>query len=100
MVAANRNEEIGLVVHQASIDGFRASQMIRDKAQSAGNGRVLFKGCNAVVDHLGSSLRASREAVVRRVAPLGKDAPLPARRASRSTASRLAELINTCLMDY
>ncbi|MEE8339924.1 MAG: hypothetical protein V3R56_07245, partial [Xanthomonadales bacterium] len=34
---------------------------------------VLFKGCNAVLGHLGSSLRASREAVVRGVTPLGKD---------------------------
>ena len=55
--------------------------MIQDKALSAGNGYVLPKDCNAVLDHLGSSLRASREAVVRGVAPLGKDAPLPARRA-------------------
>ncbi len=38
--------------------------------------RVLFKGCNAVLDHPGGSLRASREAIVRGVAPLGKDAPL------------------------
>ncbi len=74
--------------------------MIQDKAQSAGNGRVLFKGCNAVMDHLGSSLRASREAVVRGVAPLGKGAPLPARRALRPTASQLAELINTTLLDH
>jgi len=68
--------------------------MIQDKAQSAGNGMYLCKDCNAVLDHLGSSLRASREAVVRGVAPPGKDAPLPARRAWRSTASRLAEPIN------
>ena len=34
---------------------------------------VLFKGCNAVLGHLGSSLRARREAVVRGVTPLGKD---------------------------
>jgi len=34
---------------------------------------VLFKGCNAVLGHLGSSLRASREAVIRGVTPLGKD---------------------------
>ena len=73
--------------------------MIQDKAQSAGNGRVLFKGCNAVLDHLACSLRASREAVVRGVAPLGKDAPLPARRALRPTASRLAESINITLLD-
>ena len=68
------------MVQQGHIDGLRATQMIQDKAPSAGNGR-LFKGCSAVLDHLGSSLRASREAVVRGVAPLGKDAPLPARRA-------------------
>ena len=46
---------------------------------------VLYKDCNAVLDHLSSPLRASREAVVRGVAPLGKDAPLPARRASCKT---------------
>jgi hypothetical protein len=37
---------------------------------------VLFKGCNAVLERPGGSLWASREAVVRGVAPLGKDAPL------------------------
>ena len=61
---------------------FRATQIIQDKAQSAGNGHVLFKGCNAVLDYLGSSLRASREALARGVAPLGKDGPFPARCAS------------------
>ncbi len=71
-----------LVVQQGYIDGLRVTQMIQDKAQPAGNGR-LFKDCNAVLDHLGNSLRASREAVVRGVAHLGKDAPLPARRAWR-----------------
>jgi len=29
--------------------------MIQDKAQSAGNGHVLYKDCNAVLDHLGNS---------------------------------------------
>ena len=47
--------------------------MIQDKAQFARNGMFLRKDCNAVSDHLGSSLRASREAVVRGVAPLAKD---------------------------
>ena len=56
--------------------------MIQDKTQSTGNG-MLYKDCNAALDHLGCSLRASREAVVRGVAPLAKDAPLPARRAWR-----------------
>jgi hypothetical protein len=74
--------------------------MIQDKAPSAGNGRVLFKDGNAGLNHLAGSLRASREAVVRGVAPLGKGAPLPARRALRSTASRLAEPINITLVEY
>jgi len=43
--------------------------------------RALSKGCNTVLDYPGSSLRAYREAVSRVVAPLGKDASLPARRA-------------------
>ncbi len=94
------------MVQQGYIDKLRATQMIQDKAQSAGNGVFLFKDCNAVLDHLGSSLRASREAVVRGVAPLGKDAPLPARRAWRffmpsgATASQFAEPINTTLLDH
>jgi hypothetical protein len=61
---------------------------------------VLFKGCNAGLDRPGDSLRASREAVVRDVAPLGKDAPLPARRALRPTASQLAEPVNATLAEY
>jgi len=83
---------------------------------------VLFKGCNAVLGHPGGSLRASREAAVRGVAPLGKDSPCrdravcrangngenhdPARRALRflmpsgATASQLAEPINTTLTEY
>ena len=71
--------------------------MIQDEAQSAENGRVLFKDCNAELDYLGGSLRASREAVVRGVAPLGKGMPFPASRALRPTASRLAEPTNITL---
>ncbi len=55
---------------------------------------VLCKGCNAVLEHQGSSLRAGREAAVRCVPLLGKDAPLPAKHALRSTASRPAEPYN------
>ncbi len=47
--------------------------MFQDKAQTAKNGPVLLKGCNTVLGHLGASLRASWEAVVRGVTPLGKD---------------------------
>ena len=45
--------------------------MIQGKAQSVENGRVLTRGpqrlkdCNAVLDHLDRSLRASCEAFVR-----------------------------------
>jgi hypothetical protein len=82
--------------------------MIQDKTQSAENGCSLFKDGDAVLNHLASSLWASREAVVRGVAskrllfgaPLGQDAPLPARRALRPTASRLAEHVNITLKEY
>ena len=74
--------------------------MIQDKAQSEENGRVLFKDCNAELDHLGGSLRASREAVICGVAPLRKDMPFPATRALQPTASRLAEPINITLQEY
>jgi hypothetical protein len=90
--------------------------MFQDKAQTANNGLVLLKGCNTVLGHLGSSLRACREAVVRGVTPLGKDEPLPAKRAFgncslrcstscvhavvRPTASRLAEPNNLGLTEH
>jgi len=47
--------------------------MFQDKTQTAENGPFLLKGCNAVLGHLGTSLRASWEAVVRGIAALGKD---------------------------
>ena len=82
------------MAHRDNIDVFRASQMTQDKTQPAGNGAALSEGCNAVLGHLACSLRASREAVVRGVASLAKGEPLPAERALRTPASRLAELIN------
>ena len=74
--------------------------MFQDKAQTAKNGPVLLKGYNTVLGHLGASLRASWEAVVRGVTPLGKDEPLPARRAWRPTTSHLAELVIIALKEY
>ncbi len=74
--------------------------MIQDKPLSAENGGSLIKDGDNLLNHLASSLWASREGVVRGVAPLGKDAPLPARRALRPTPSRLAESINTTLTEY
>ena len=48
--------------------------MIQGKAQSEENGQVLFKGCNAGLDHLDRSLRASCEAFVRVVEAFDKRA--------------------------
>ena len=76
---------------------FRAIQMVQDKAQFENNGQVLVENCNAGLDHLVSSLRASRETAVCGVAPFGKDQPFPARHALHATASRLAEHANTPL---
>ena len=45
--------------------------MIQGKAQSEENGRVLFKDCNAVLNHLVHSLWACCEASARVVEPLG-----------------------------
>ncbi len=67
--------------------------MFQDKTQTAENGPFLLKGCNAVLGHLGTSLRASWEAVVRGIAALGKDRGHYLRAATpRSTTSQLAEL--------
>ncbi len=82
--------------------------MIQDKTLSAENACSLVKDSDNLLNHLASSLRASREGVVRGCrlgapivgAPLGKDAPLPARRALRTTAFRLAEHVNIILKEY
>ncbi len=74
--------------------------MIQDKTLSAENGCSLIKDGDNLLNHLASSLWASRKAAVRGVAPLGKDAPLPARRALRPTAFRLAEPVNITLKEY
>ncbi len=78
--------------------------MIQDKTLSAKNGQnmiwALVKDSNAVLNHLDSSLRASREGAVRGIAPLGKGSPLPARRAVRPTPSRLAEPIHIRLKEH
>ena len=80
-----------VVLRQGDISGFRAVQMIQNKAQSAGKGPPLCKGCNAVVeDHLHGSLRAGRETLVRGVATLGKGRAIagPARLADERFTTR------------
>ena len=85
---------------QGAINMFRANQMIQDKVQFENNGQVLVESCNAGLDHLVCSLRASREAVVCGVAPFGKDQPFPARFALHPTASQLAEPVNSILREH
>ena len=94
------NSGLPLVLRQGSFDEYRATQNVQDKAQFAGNGYSLVKGCNAVLSDLGSSLGASREAAIHGVAPLGKGLPFPARRALWLTASRPAAPINPILTEY
>lgn len=80
--------------------------MKQDKAQPEENGQVLFKGCGAVLIHLRGSLRASREAVGRGVAPLGNGMAFLASRALRflcplgASVSRLAVPTNITLQEY
>ncbi len=74
--------------------------MIQDKTLSAENACSLVKDSDNLLNHLASSLWASRKALIRSVAPLGKDAPLPARRALRPSPSRLAEPVNITLKEY
>ena len=66
--------------------------MNQGKAQFAANGYSIGKDCNAALVHLGTSLRARREAVICVVTPLVKDTPFTARRALQLTASRHAEI--------
>ena len=61
-----------LVLQQGRFDGYRAYQSVQDKAQTAGNGGSIGKGCNAVLNALASSLRASRKAIIRGVASFEK----------------------------
>ena len=86
----NRDSQHTLVVEQLRIDGYRASQAIWNKAQSRREWHVLFKGCNAVPGHLGRSLRARREVVIRFVAPFDKGRAIAgkARRATNHFTSR------------
>ena len=79
---------------------FRTKQRLPRQGAVRREWRVLVKDCNAGLEPLLGSLRAVREAVARGVAPLGKGAPLPARRALRSTASRTAEHGNITWKEY
>jgi hypothetical protein len=60
-----------------NIDAFRAPLGCQCKARSAGNGPALSKDCNAAMAAKGRSLRASQEAAIRGVMPLGKDRAIP-----------------------
>ena len=78
------------VVEQLRIDGYRASQVIWNKAQPAGNGMSFSRAatlCQVTWDApFGRGVKRSF-ALLRLLARTG---PLPARRVARLTASRLA----------
>jgi len=66
-----------LVLQQVCIDGYRAIQSIQDKAQVAANGYSLSQTCNAVLDALVCSLRASHKTVIHVVALFVKGITIP-----------------------
>ncbi len=85
--------------------------MFQDKMQTAVNGPVLHKGYIAVLERLGTSLRASWEVVVRSAATLGKDRaitcvlqpygqPLPNSLNSQLSHGRSISLLHTQLAIY
>lgn len=100
MVEIDWKTESGLVVQHAHIDGCRSTHIIQSKAQPKRNGQVQCEGCDAALGYLGSSLSAICEAVASVVVPLAKGAPLPARHASRSTASQAAVRFNMNGLDH
>ena len=89
-----------LVLFKGDIDGFRAAQMIQVKAQPAGNGmpfsRAATLDCIIWVAPFGRVVKQSLAALHL----LTRTGPLPASCALRSTASRLAELVNIPLKEH
>jgi len=80
-----------LVSCQAYNVGFRATQMVQDKTQSAGNGMSFSRAATPYWDIWAAPFG---RAVKRSFAALrlwARTRPLPARRALRPTTSRLAE---------
>jgi len=91
---------------QGDIYGFRAIQMNQYCVAALEKELAILFGLRLVLLYLGGSLRASREAVVRGVAPLGKGMPFLASRALRflcplgATAARLTVPTNFTLQEY
>ncbi len=95
------------MLYQCDNDGFRAIQMIQDKAQTAGNG-ISFSRAAPKVGALGDPDWIIWIAPFGRVGmqPLAalhlltRADPLPARCALRSTAFRLAETVIITLIEH
>jgi len=79
---------------------FRVNKIIQDKAQFEGNGSVLIKNWNAVLNYLVCSLWASRITPIYGVASLGKDAPFPARSTLYLHVFQPAEHVNSPWGEY
>ena len=70
--------------------------MFQDKAQTAENGMSFSRAATPVLGHLGTSLRASWEAVVRGVAPLDKDQAIACEARLRQLLPALLYLLHPC----
>ena len=91
---------LGLVLRQGRFDGFRATRMIQDKAPCEGNGQSFSSTATRcwIIRAAPFGRAVKRFPALLRL--LARTGPLPARRAYRSTASRLAEPIKPTLAEY
>ena len=88
------------MLFQYDIVVFSVPLVFRSKAQPAGNGYSLVKGCNAVAGHQGSALRVSLSAPMDFVAPLGKGMAIPCEARLAMNADKLTEHGNITLKDH
>ena len=88
------------MVFQCDIAVFSVPLVFRRKAQPAGNGHSLAKGCNAAVGHQGGALRVSLSAPMDFVAPLGKGVAIPCEARLAMNADKLTEYDSITLKDH
>ena len=74
--------------------------MSRSKAQPAGNGHSLVKGCNTAAGHQGIALRVSLSAPMDCVAPLAKGVAIAGEVRLAMNTDKLTECDNIMLKEY
>ena len=89
-----------LVLQQVCFDGYRVIQSVQGKDWVEGNGHSLVKTHHAGLDALAYSLRASQEAVIHVIALFVKGVTISCKVRQWLTASWLAVLIKTNLLEY